>query len=343
MVGLTAVSGRSDSCSFSTSPAISGKGRFIAFQSNATNLVPGDTNGVVDVFVHDRQSGATERVSVDSNGNQGNAFSSIAAVSDNGRFVAFTSGASNLVPGDTNGTLDVFVHDRQSGETERVSVGSSGSQGNGSSVFPAISGDGRFVAFNSVAANLVPGDTNGVVDIFVHDRQSGATERVSMDSNGNQGNAISSIAAVSDNGRFVAFTSGASNLVSGDTNSSGDVFLHDRRTGATDRFSVDSSGNQGNTDSNFPAISGNGRFVAFISGASNLVSGDTNGVVDVFVHDRRGGVTERVSLDSSGKQGNAFSGKAAINHNGRFVAFASSATNLVPGDTNGTSDVFVTD
>src|SRR5947199_301364 len=168
--------------------ALSADGRFVAFDSAATDLVAGDTNGVADVFVHDRQTGTTERVSVDSAGNQAKDARRGVALSADGRFVAFTSAATNLVAGDTNGPTDVFVHDRQRGTTERVSVDSAGTQANGASTGVALSADGRFVAFTSAAPDLVAGDTNGAADIFVHDRQTGTTERVSMDSAGNQGN-----------------------------------------------------------------------------------------------------------------------------------------------------------
>ena len=185
--------------------------------------------------------------------------------------MAFRSGASNLVPGDTNGTSDVFVRDRQTGETTRVSLDSAGSQGNGTSWTPSISADGRFVAFHSLASNLVPGDTNGWDDVFVHDRQTGETTRVSVDSSGVQGDGDSRFAFISADGRFVAYHSNASNLVPGDTNGSLDVFAHDRQSGERELVSLGSSGTQGNDSSVAPSISADGRFVAFVSLASNLV------------------------------------------------------------------------
>jgi Tol biopolymer transport system component len=323
-------------------PALSGDGRFVAFQSYAYNLVLNDTNNDADVFVHDRQTGATERVSVASAGNQANTASDHPAISADGRYVAFETWASNLVPGDTNAAGDVFVHDRQTGLTERVSVDSAGNQGNGSSGGAAMSGDGRYVAFSSDASNLVAGDTNNADDIFVHDRQTGATERVSVDSAGNEGNGPSFYATASGDGRFVAFRSEASDLVAGDTNTCGDwfapscpdIFVHDRQTGATTRVSVDSAAVEGNDRSEAPAISADGRYVAFWSEASNLVPGDTNVGWDVFVHDRQTGATERVSVDSAGNQANTASENPAISADGRYVAFESSASNLVPGDTN---------
>jgi hypothetical protein len=210
--------------------SVSAHGRYVAFASQATNLVPGDTNGFGDVFVRDRLSGTTERVSLDSGGAQGNSASYDPSISADGRFVAFVSDAINLVPGDTNGKPDIFVRDRQSGRTERISVNSAGAQGDDQSAIPSISADGRFVAFASQATNLVPGDTNGLMDVFVHDRLSGLTERVSVDSFGAQGNGISALfgLSISADGRFVAFESYASNLVHGDTNGYEDVFVHDR-------------------------------------------------------------------------------------------------------------------
>src|SRR5206468_8005529 len=142
-------------------PAPSADGRLVAFHSDATNLVAGDTNGATDVFVHDRQTGTTERVSVPSGGTEGNGFSAGPALSADGRFVAFHNTATNLVAGDTNGKTDVFVHDRQTGTTERVSVASDGTQGNGPSSGAALSADGGLVAFHGTATNLVAGDTSG--------------------------------------------------------------------------------------------------------------------------------------------------------------------------------------
>src|SRR5438132_1108786 len=284
--------------------ALSADGRFVAFDSAATDLVAGDTNGVSDVFVHDRQTGTTERVSVASDGAQGNGRSGLVtfafppALSADGRFVAFVSAAANLVASDTNGATDVFVHDRQTGTTERVSVASDGTESNAANVgpslsadgrfvaAPALSADGRFVAFDSDAANLVAGDTNGATDVFVHDRQTGTTERVSVASGGSQGNGSNAGPVLSADGRFVAFHGTASNLVGGDTNGTTDVFVHDRQTGTTERMSVASGGTQGNGPSSGAALSADGSLVAFHGTATNLVAGDANGAYDVFVHDR---------------------------------------------------------
>jgi signal peptidase I len=327
----------------STWPAISADGRFVAFVSAASNLVSGDTNGQTDVFVRDRQTGATERISIDTAGNQANGSSEAPAISGDGRFVAFVSVASNFVPGNSNSQNDVFVHDRQTGTTERVSVDSAGNQGNGPSAAPAISAEGRFVAFVSAASNLVPGDSNGADDIFVHDHQTGTTERVSVDRAGIQANGSSDAPAINANGRFLAFVSAASNLVPGDSRGARDIFVRDRQTGATDRVSVDSDDNQADGDSDDPAISGDGRFVAFESKARNLVPGDTNRREDVFVHDRETGVTERVSVDSAVAQANSGASGPAISADGRFVSFYAGHSSLVPGDSNRRQDVFIHD
>lgn len=323
-------------------PSISGDGRFVAFFSSASSLVPGDTNGAPDIFVHDMQTGLTTRVSVDSSGAQSSVeFGTDPAISADGRFVAFHCAASNLVTGDTNGVSDVFLHDRQTGATTRVSVDSSGAQSDMGSTFPSISRDGRYVAFRSDATNLVLGDTNVAADVFVHDNLTGVTELVSVDSGGAQGNDNSFNASVSDDGRYVAFASWASNLVPGDTNASRDSFVHDRLTGLTTRISVDSSGAQGNSTSDDTKISADGRFIAFMSDATNLVPGDTNGFYDLFLHDRLTGTTTRVSVSSGGGQGSSTAMYPTISADGRAVAFESFSPQLVPGDTNGTVDVFV--
>jgi hypothetical protein len=330
--------------SWSAGAVLSADGRYVAFESRSPNLVRGDTNGVDDVFVHDRVTGRTSRVSVSSTGAEANGESYSLAISADGRYVAFESFASNLVRGDRNGFFDVFVHDRDTGRTSRVNVSSTGTEANRPSPGRvALSANGRYVAFSSSASNLVRGDTNGVGDVFVRDRSTGRTSRVSVSSTGNQANSWSGEAVISANGRYVTFTSGASNLVRGDTNGVGDVFVHDRATGQTSRVSVSSTGTQANDDSYGPALSGDGRYVAFASDGSNLVRGDTNGVGDVFVHDRSTGQTSRVSVSSTGTQANSWSFTRGLSADGRYVALDSYASNLVPGDTDRAIDLFVHD
>ncbi len=333
--------------SLSYFPSLSEDGRYVAFTSGATNLAPGDTNGMRDIFVHDMQTGTTTRVSVDSNGMQANSDSTLPSISDDGRYVAFASNASNLVSGDADGLGDIFVHDMQTGITILASVDSSDAKGNNISIGPSISGNGRYVAFASIATNLVLGDTNGALDLFVHDMQTGTTTRVSVDSSGIQANGPSNStdgtydSFISTDGRYVAFESFATNLVPNDTNGMDDIFVRDLQTGITTRVSVDSSGAQGNGSSIFPALSGDGRYIAFRSYATNLVSDDTNGKDDIFVHDMQTGVTTRVSVDLNGVQANNRSYNAAISADGQYTAFDSDATNLVPSDTNSATDVFM--
>ena len=329
----------------SRDPAISSDGRYVVFYSEASNLVPGDTNDNADLFVRDRKLGTTGRVSVSSAETQGNGAVELGpAISSDGRYVAFSSPASNLVPGDTNDRLDVFVRDRRLGTTRRVSVSSTETQGNANVDFgPAISSRGRYVAFGSPASNLVPGDTNGSVDVFIRDRRLGTTRRVSVSSTEAQGNSGGFDPAISSRGRYVSFTSDASNLVPGDTNDSTDVFIRDRRLGTTRRVSVSSTETQGNSGGFGPAISSAGRYVSFSSPASNLVPGDTNDAQDVFVRDRKLGTTRRISVSSTGTQGNSLSFDPAISSAGRYVSFSSFTTNLVPDDTNENADVFVRD
>jgi len=371
---------------YSEAPLISADGRFLAFDSHASNLVARDTNGRNDVFVRDRVSGKTTRVSVRTGGEQGNDASYLRAISADGRFVVFSSYASNLVTGDTDGChgerltcSDVFVRDRLTGKTTRASVGNGDKQANGNSGEAAISADGRFVAFASYASNLVAGDTNKCVqkypvgrrpsarrypcaDVFVRDRATGKTERVSLSSRDTQASGDSGLRglAISGDGRYVAFSSEASTLVAGDTDgchaerlTCSDVFVRDRLTGKTTLASVGSGDKPTNGDSYEPSISADGRFVAFSSEASNLVacsgtdcprvfvrpqaSGKTERVrvsnANVFVWDRVTGKTERVSV-GGGKQEGGPSTEPSISADGRYVAFASFATSLVTNDTN---------
>jgi len=356
-VSVTADGGQAIGPSGGGRPSLSADGRYVAFESLAFDLVAGDNNGAQDIFVHDRQSGKNSRVSVASDGAESSNADGVSVNSDSpsisagGRYVSFTSLADNLVTGDTNNAQDIFVHDRQSGRTQRVSVSTKGAQAKTyASLSSSISADGRYVAFVSLAANLVTGDTNNFWDVFVHDRQSGETSRVSVASSGAQGNNNSSEASgalpsISADGRYVAFTSRASNLVTGDTNNVQDIFVRDRRNGQTTRVSVAGGGAQGNDNSQHPSISADGRYVAFTSYASNLVADDTNGNWDIFVHDRQTSKTYRVSLTYNGTvfSDPSIPAFSSISADGRYVAFGALAGNLVPGDTNNWGDVFVRD
>jgi len=364
-------------------PGISADGRYVAFASAATNLVPGDTNNAADIFMRDTCQGAPAgctpsliRVSVDSLDNEAGAGSQSPAISADGRYVAFSSYAANLVPGDTNDVRDIFIRDTCVGvppgctpATIRISVNSAETESDGDSYWPSISADGRFVAFQSDASNLVASDTNNASDVFVHDTCFGAgtgcmpqTIRVSLADDGSEANGYSYTPSISGDGRFMAFVSDASNLVANDANVVSDIFVRDTCVGApsgctpsTRRVSLDNTDGEANDASFLAAISSNSRFAAFTSWATNLVAGDTNGGHDVFLRDTCIGApagctssTIRVSVASDGSEADAPSGGpaaggASLSADGRFVAFGSRATNLVSGDTNGTFDIFVRD
>ncbi len=315
--------------------------RYVAFVSDATNLVAGDTNGQPDVFVRDNTTGSIERVNLASDGTQANGSSYGVGISADGRYVAFESYATNLVTGEQHYYNHLYLHDRLTHTTERISVASDGTPANSFNYGPVVSADGRYVAFESYASNLVAGDSNAAPDVFVRDRVAGVTERVSVAADGSQGNARSAQARISADGRYVVFLSDASNLVVGDSNAATDLYLYDRVTHVPERVSVGTGGVQGNSYSYGSAISADARYVAFSSEATNLVSGDTNGYVDVFLRDRATGVTERVSVSSTGVQGNWDSYAGSISADGNVVAFVSYASNLVAGDGNPYGDIFV--
>ena len=297
-------------------------------------------------------AGTTSRASVSSSGSEADKASLKPTLSADGRYVAFTSSATSLVPGDTNNEDDVFVHDRQAGTTTRVSVSSGGAQAVSRSGArwtqdQAISPDGRYVAFVSTADNLVPGDTVSTPDLFVHDRVTATTTRASrLDLTDRAASPV-----FSGDGRYLAFTSDADDLVQGDTNDRRDVFVHDTQTGVTTRVSVPNpsafpppvGATEANDNSASPSISADGRYVAFHSTATNLLgtAGDTNDRADVFVHDRTAGTTSRVSVASDGSQADNASQNAAISADGNLVAFRTLASNLVPSDTNTSEDVVV--
>lgn len=291
------------------------------------------------------QAPLTQQVSVTKDGSQPDDRSNQPSISANGRYVAFTSDATNLVEGDTNGVSDVFVRDLDKGKTVRVSVASDGTQGDKSSYWPFISADGRYTAFVSEADNLVVNDTNEIADVFVHDNKTGETKMASVADDGTPGNDLSFWASISSNGRYVAFMSAATNLVASDKNDEWDVFVHDMKEGKTELVSVTADGTQANSQSMYPLISADGRYVAFASDATNLVPGDTNGYRDIFEYDRQTDKIIRVSLASDGTQANEGTEMAAIDisADGRYVAWASMASNLVKDDTNQNWDIFVHD
>lgn len=336
-------SGGGDGTGGSAMPAFSWDGRYVAFESNASNIVTDDSNTVSDVFVRDRATSTTRRVSLASDGSEGDGPSNAPAISGNGRFVAFTSNATNFAAGDTNAVSDVFLRDTVSNTVELISSSSAGDIGNGTSGDPSVSWDGRYVAFFSIASNLVSGDTNSWWDIFVKDRQSGVTQRVSISTAGVEGDLMSYEPAISFDGRYVSFTSRATTLITNDINGVEDVYVRDRLSGSTERVSISTAGVEGDGTSEKSSISYDGRYVSFESLATGLITDDANGAWDVFLRDRQGGTTRRVSVSDSGAQadGNAKSG--ALSWDGSRIAFVSTGTNVVSGDTNLVADAFVRD
>ncbi|MBI5166070.1 MAG: DUF4347 domain-containing protein [Magnetospirillum sp.] len=317
--------------------AISQDGRYVAFTSSATNLVAGDTNGVSDVFRRDTQTGTTIRVSVGAAGAQADGASTVSDMSTDGRYVVFASTATNLVAGDTNAASDVFVHDTQSGTTIRVSVNQAGgTQINGASTGGSISGDGSKVAFVSAVNGIAGADANNRADVFVRKLSGGPPSTTLIGS----GDGASSAAVISNDGSTVAFVSTSTDLVAGDTNGVADVFTANSGGGAATRISVATGGTQGSGASDGPSLSDNGRMVAFAT-TSPLVSEDTNGGSDIYARNVDSGTTILVSRTTGGAAGNGASTQASISGGGDYVAFTSTASDLVNSDGNGVGDVFV--
>lgn len=327
----------------SLAPAISKDGRYVAFYSDASNLVSGDTNRARDVFVHDRQTGQTTRVSVDQSGAQANGESFAPAISGDGRYVVFSSSASNLVPGDTNNANDIFLRDRVANTTTRISIAMGGAEPNAGSSAPAISADGNVVAYESDATNLVPGDLNAEHDVFVYDRSSGTTTLVSQSTGGVQGDAPSGQPALDADGGIVAFASFADNLIPLDENFTSDIFVRDRQAGTTTRVSVYTGDYEADGNSFHPALTADGRLIVYQSDSFNLAWNDPDEGFDIYVWDRQAGVISSASADDAGNLGNDTSESPSISSDGRYVAYSTEATDIVPGDQNGVSDIILYD
>jgi len=328
----------------SSAGSISGDGMRVVFQSRATNLFTPDANGAAtDIFLRDQQTGGITLVSTSTTGVQGNGASTSPLISADGRFVIFVSAATNLVFGDISSATDIFVKDLLTGSTTLVSVDSAGIQGNAASSEPSISPDGRFVAFSSTATNLVPGDTNGVQDAFVHDRVLGSTDRVSVSNTGMQLTMASSRPQVATSGLLATFNTSFPTVVVGDTNGVVDGFLRDLANNTTIRITVGASGLQLPTGGTSTSISGNGRFIAFWSNSANAVLADTNSDNDIFVYDRQDQSVTRASVSTGGFQASGSSTVALLSGDGSAIAMESAATNLAPFDSNGLTDVFHSD
>jgi Tol biopolymer transport system component len=293
------------------------------------------------VFVRDLRKDLTTRISNAVGGGDPNDASFSGSISGNGRFVVFSSVASNLVAQDNNQMYDVFLFDRQTGVMKLASVASDGTQADGPSGWPVVSDNGRWVVFWSQANNLVTDDTNGAADIFVHDFKTRTTQRVSVVSDGSQANGTSDLPSISADGRYVVFHSDASNLVRKDTNQFADIFLHDMKTGKTSRVNVSKTGYQANGWSDRPSISVDGEYVAFTSYANNLTPGDNNNEADVFVKSMETGEIRLVSRASDGSQGSGMPMYPVVSNDGRWISFDSYDTRLVPNDNNGVLDIYL--
>jgi len=327
-------------------PSLSADGRYVAFWAPASNLVAGDDNGFQDAFVRDRQTGKTKLVSVSSSGAQGNSHAGTPTITADGRYVAFGSNSSNLVPLDINNTGDIFLRDLKSNKTTLVSANPARFVGNGLSFRndgdwwnyrPALSADGRYVAFTSYASDLAGGDTNGVREVFVRDTKTNSTSRASFDSFGQQANGDSARPALSADGRVVSFTSAASNLDPWNYNGRYQIFTRDRVAGVTVLASQSSDGDLGNNDTFSSAVSADGRYTVFESYADNLIFSDTNGQQDIFIRD--GVIDSRqfadVSLSQSAsanpvKKGQQFSYTVTINNKGGNAAANASLVDVPP-------------
>lgn len=333
-----------------TAAEISADGRYVTFRSSAGNLGPIDGNGLPDIYRLDRNTGVFQLVSQSSGGAIGNDQSHYAQVSDDGRFVAFTSSASNLVTGDTNGYADAFLRDLKTGRTTRVNVSSSGAQGawgvSAVSTTIDISGNGRYVVFASLDNTLTGDADTSSVDIFLRDTVTNTTSMISRHVR-TGGATVSSDAkypSISNDGRYIAFQSGSSQLMANDTDDfNTDIFVYDRVADVMTKITAGANGH-----SMQPRISRDGRFVAYVSQAGNLVANDTNGTWDTFLYDRTTKVTTRVSLNATGGQsagdGYVYGSRPTLSGDGRFVAFESGAKDLTPDDTDSAMyDVFLRD
>ena len=342
---------------------ISGDGRSVVFYSSDSNMVPDDTNGQWDIFVW--ENGVIQRVSLATDGTQSNSTSLEPIISENGRYVAFSSYATNLVPGISDSVRRIYLRDRDTDNnaifdepgkvsTVLISRNEQGDPANNSCYDPTLSADGRYVVFDSRADNLVPGDTNGQRDIFLYDRVTDHIERISLTWDGQEANGDSTAAysqAISDDGRFVVFRTSATNLLADgfDNNGVEDIYVRDRASGQIRLISYNYARSEpahNGTGSWDPFISANGRWIAFYSDTDDLVLPDqpacpnNTNCSDIFVFDQETNDMLLVTTNMEFAQGNGYSYSPSLSGDGSFITFSSGANNLVPGDTNNTSDIF---
>lgn len=324
-------------------PFISGDAKLLVFESAAENLVEGDNNASNDLFLRNLHTGEVQLVSSDGNGAQGNAASSQATLSADSRFVAFTSQASNFSEIDGSSNQDIYIKNLHTGQLVWASATAQNSQSNGDSQHPSLSANGNLLAFDSLASNLSPIDTNNKSDIFLKNLKTGELRLISSNQQGVQGNGHSSHPLLSHDGRWLAFESDASNLVANDTNGKRDIFMKDLQTGMIERLNLASNGQQDNGNAHLEAMSANGRILAFSSDGNNLSAGDSNQQTDIFIKNRDKVGVERVSVDSVGRQANGTSHHADLSNDGRLISFSSNASNLIANDGNLSEDIFIKD
>ena len=316
---------------YSGSISLSDDGQLIPFESNANNLLDVDINNATDIFLYDDSDQTIELVSIATDGTQANGDSSSASISGDGNYISFTSSASNLAANDTNGLHDIFLRDRLNQYTALISVAADGSSANGISLMSAVNDTGGYVAFESLASNLVSNDTNGLADIFLRDRFNQTTELVSVAADGTSANGSSSLGSISDDGQYISYISDADNIVAGDINGATDIFVYDRLNQTTELISLGLDGAAANGMSEQASISDDGRYIAFLSDADNLVADDTNSSADIFVRDLLTQTTQKIDVDSF----------PLLSGDAQSLVFNSSLSGLVADDTNTAGDVFL--
>jgi Tol biopolymer transport system component len=319
---------------------VSADGRYVAFASQSSSFVPGDNNGRFDIFVKDRMTGAIERVSVATGGAEANGSSEHPAISADGQFVAFMSDAENLTPSDLNHAMDIFVHDRLTGITTCASVNVNGGTSSYESIHPSISADGRWVAYQSLGTDIVPGRVGNGYEAFIFDRLNGTNEVASLTWNGSRSQTDVWFPRISADGRFVAFQGRGVDLVPNDTNPFDDIYVRDRSALTTTRASLDAAGAEAYGSSMTPSLSADGTLVVFRSFSTALVPGDTNVASDIFLKNRITGAIDRINFGIAGAQASDHSDEPSIAASGAFAVFKSRATNLALNDLNGKPDVF---
>ncbi len=326
----------------SSNGAVSSDGRYVVFQSNATNLVSGDVNSASDIFLRDRTDGTTIRVSVNDDGDEADGDSINPRISSDGRYIVFQSAATNLVSDDTNEQIDIFLHDTDSETTTRISLSATDVEGDGDSTNPDISSDGNIIVFESEATNLIDDDDNAFSDIFAFNISGDTITKISADTGSDDSDGNSTLPRISGDGSSVVFLSEASDLVSADTNNLQDVFLYTFSDESIIRVNEGSPQNADGVSDN-PSISTDGNYVAFQSSATNLTSGDSNDADDIFVYDVENSSVTRISVTDTGNQLVQSSTTPSINSSGQFIAFTSLDNELISSDTNDLEDIFLLD